>query len=270
MKRIAVLQDFSCFGKCSMTVTLPVLSAAGFECVPLPVLLLSSHTAYPNPAKLGLTDFSAAAMQQWRELGVAFDAILIGYLGTASAVGLAGDFIDAFRTPQNVVLLDPAMADNGKLYGGLPPDFPIVLRDLCEKADILLPNETEAALLLAPETPPTPADAAVALGDRYAADIILTGCAQGGRFETRCCEHRSRTATVVSNDRVPGSFHGTGDLFAAVFTAAYLHGKSLPDSAGIAARFTEQCVRYTAAQSRDAREGLIFEPFLKDLSAQLG
>lgn len=271
MKRVLILQDLSCFGKCSTTIALPVLSAAGIEACPLPVMLLSSHTAYPDPARLDTAGFARQTLDRWREQGVSFDAVYIGYLACARHIGLALSAIADFARPGTLVVVDPAMADGGKLYSGLTPEYAKGVAALAAKADILLPNVSEAAMLLqtgypgediSPERAAGLAKELLALG---AGSVVLTGIADApGRTGALFAD--GGQSGHCAGPKEPGKYHGTGDLFASVVTAAAVRGLPLARCVDIAVRFTRGAVARTAALGRDSRQGLAFEPGLPELA----
>ena len=147
MKRIMTIQDISCVGKCSLTVALPIISAAGVEAGVLPTAVLSTHTAFPKFTFCDLTDEISPISKTFRELDIDFDAIYTGYLGSFRQLELVEEFIDTFGKDATVVI-DPVMADHGKLYHGFTPEFAAAMAKLCGKADIIIPNITEAAFML--------------------------------------------------------------------------------------------------------------------------
>ena len=147
MKRIVSLQDISCLGKCSLTVALPVLSAMGVECAILPTAVLSTHTMFEGFTCRDLTEEIGPIAAHWKKEGVAFDAIYTGYLASAEQAADICAFFDAFKTADNLIVVDPVMADNGKLYPAFGPEFPAEMAKVCAKADLIVPNLTEASLL---------------------------------------------------------------------------------------------------------------------------
>ena len=263
MKTILSVQDLSCVGKCSLSVAMPVISAMGLTCACLPTGVLSTHTAFPNPHKRDLTEDILPTLRHWQEIGAAFDAISIGYLASNSQVALSEKLIDTF---DSFVVLDPAMADHGKLYGLIEADRPKVLRSLCQKANVLLPNVTEAALLtdipytknidlaycrkLAEGLKKLGCDTFVITGISLAADTI-------GFFAMDKGEEFS-----YQGAKIPSRAHGTGDLFTAVFTGSMVKGKSAFDAAVTAANFVERCLIATPEYTPF---GVAFEPLLSTL-----
>ena len=147
MKRIASIQDISCLGRCSLTVALPVISAMGVECAIVPTAVLSAHTAFPGFVSRDLTDQLPAIAAHWRQQRVHFDALYTGYIASVPQVQQVLDFFDAVKSPGTLLIVDPAMADHGKLYAGFGDDFPAAMARVVARADVALPNITEACLL---------------------------------------------------------------------------------------------------------------------------
>jgi len=261
MRRILTVQDLSCLGKCSLTVALPVLSAMGCSCSVLPTAVLSTHTAFPRPHVRDLTEDMRPIVDHWRSIGAEFDAVLVGYLsGVAqvSAVEYLWDRMEGLR------ILDPAMGDNGKLYAGISGGHVVAVTQLCKKADLLLPNVTEACLLtnVSYREDFSPEDYRLMikiLQRKGCKKVVLTGVSlTPGKTGFMTSE-----GTVYQTDALPGHYHGTGDLFAAVCTGALMQGKALEDAATQAAKFVEQTIRSTGAASPF---GIAFEPHLASLS----
>ena len=147
MKRIVSIQDVSCLGKCSLTVALPIISAMGVECSIVPTAVLSTHTMFSGFTCKDLTDQIEPIAAHWKESGLGFDAVYTGYLASAEQIDYVCAFFDAFRREGSLIVVDPVMADNGKLYPAFGPDFPAQMARVCAKADLILPNLTEASLL---------------------------------------------------------------------------------------------------------------------------
>jgi pyridoxine kinase len=274
MKRIITVQDLSCFGKCSLSIALPVLSAAGVEAVPLPTTLLSTHTGYDTPVRLDVADFAEKTVVHWASVGFKADALHIGYLAGRAQLDVALALARQMKGSQTLIIVDPAMGDNGRLYRGISKDFPKALQSLCALADVLLPNTTEAALLLdrhsmVPDDPASLHATLCQLAELGPKNIVLTGVGNApGTTGALCYSAADDSASWVVTEKVAGKYHGAGDLFAACFSAAMVRGKTLRQSAEIATQFTVDVVRQTALlPGRDTREGLVFEPCLGQLAA---
>lgn len=269
-KRILTIQDISCVGQCSMTVAMPILSACGHETCILPTALLSTHTGgFGKPAVFHLDGAMDALWRHWKDLGITFDAILTGYLGSVAAVETAMEIIAQMLAPGGIAIVDPAMADHGRLYSGLSAEYANAMERLCRRADVLLPNITEAAMLSGLPyreelTEGYVTDLLDALGHKC---VVLTGV--GFRpEETGCMVREGQRQVYLPHPRVSKSYHGTGDMFAASFTGALMQEKALEDAARIAAEFTRLAIENTA-QAPAHWYGVKFETALPELIRML-
>lgn len=273
--RIAAIQDISGFGRCSVTVVLPVLAAMGSQCCPLPTAYLSAHTAFPASDKatfLDMTGQMAGTAAHWAELGVTFDAVYSGFVGSAGQFALIEDFYRQFRTEHTLVLVDPVMGDHGKPYRTYTPDMCARMGQLAAQADVITPNLTEAALLLQEPYESVPTDEAgfrrwlERLSMEGKRSVVLTGVSLeaqqiGAGFFDRAT---GRTGFAMAHQE-PAQFPGTGDLFASVLLGALLRGESLERAARRGAEFVRSCVAHTLALGTSPLEGVQFEPLLKEL-----
>lgn len=261
MKRVLSVQDLSCVGKCSLTLALPVVSAMGVSCSVLPTAVLSTHTGFPDPYVRDLTGDIAPVGQHLSSVGAQFDGICVGYLSSPRQAREVGLLADRFPAP---LILDPAMGDHGRLYSGITGEHVEAVKDLCPRAAVLLPNVTEAAFLtgLSPDADPNILlDAVMALGPKA---CVLTGVSlQPGMTGFLGADQNSRFS--YQTEALPGAFHGTGDLFAAVLTGALMKEKTLEQSARLAAAFVERCIR----NATPSPFGLSFEAHLPWLWEQL-
>lgn len=269
MKRIVTLQDLSCLGKCSLTVMLPTLSAMGVECAVLPTAVLSTHTAFPAPAVTGLTDFAFRTLEHWKTVGARFDGILTGYLASPEQVALARELTGSFAGADTVVITDPAMADHGRLYGGLSPDMIPAMAELCARARLCLPNLTEAALMAGvPCTEEADLNRCRYLGDKLlemgCGAVMLTG-AEPGEGQIGWYYADGQTEAFGGVERLPRTCHGTGDLFAAVVSGGMLLGMAPGDAGQLASEFVARAI---SATGQDSRWGVAFEPHLSWLADQ--
>ena len=251
MKRILVIQDLSCVGKCSLTVALPILSAMGISCSVLPTAVLSSHTGFPNPHIRSLTEDIDPICSHWQEVGASFDAILVGYLSNPEQAEAVLDIICAFDCP---VILDPAMGDHGKRYDGIAKEHVEAMRDLASMAEVVLPNVTEAALL-------TDVPYQEQTDGQYLRMMLEKLC----RMKTQCviitgathAPERTGFAGILKGeglfsyqaDRRGQGSHGTGDMFSAVFAGGYLLGKDPVEAGELAAGFVERVLDATEEAS---------------------
>ncbi len=269
MKRIATIQDFSCVGRCSLTVALPIISAAGIECCCVPTAVLSNHTGFPTFYSRDLTEDLDRFSEKFKENKIAFDAIYTGYLASSSQVEFVLKFIEDFRLEDAFILIDPVMGDDGKLYAQITEDYAEKMRLLCAEADVITPNLTEACLLLGREYHENPAEEEIeemlrgltALGAKKA---VITGIS-----------HPSRAGQIgwyaIESDREGGRIFksfakkydipcmGTGDIFASAMLAAMVREKDFSEALKIAEVFTSEAVAITADDPERRFYGVNFE-----------
>lgn len=267
-KTAAAIHDISGLGKCSLTAAIPVLSAAGISVASLPTAFLSTQTGGLNEYTYrDLTPDMRPAMEHWKKIGVRFDAIYSGFLGSAEQVDIVREFAATFRRENGVFLCDPAMADNGHLYDTFDDSFVECMKSLCADADILVPNFTEAALLLDKEYREPPyttkyveriaSDLSSCYGVR---DVVLTGVAFD-EISVGAAAYSAETKQITYSLRpkVRGMFHSTGDLFASALLGGLLNGFTLNESAEKAIDFVVASIRQTVDFGGDSRFGLAFE-----------
>jgi len=272
MKRIVSIQDISAVGKCSLTVALPIISAMGIECAILPTAVLSTHTMFSDFTFCDLTDQIAPISAHWKREGLGFDAIYTGYLGSFEQIELVSKFFDDFAP--STIIVDPAMADNGKLYPGFTPEFAHKMAGLCAKADLILPNLTEACFMLDAEYR-TEYDRAyiedmlrrlAALG---AKNVLLTGVSfEKGKIGAAVYNSAADSFYYYFGEHLPVSFHGTGDIFSSAVVGALLNGMDANASAALAVDYTAECIRLTLKEEGHNWYGVNFEqaiPYLISL-----
>ena len=268
--RVAAIHDMSGFGRCSLTVAIPILSAMGVQCCPLPTAFLSTHTGgFEGFTFLDMTDEMPKVADHWARLGLAFQAIYSGFLGSERQIGIVADFIRRFRRQDTVVVIDPVMGDHGRVYQTYTPAMCAGTARLAELADVITPNLTEAALLLDRPYDALPEDEAGLLeitrqlsGDGRRS-VVLTGASAGPDLTGAACFDAATGRTrMIQTRRVPREFHGTGDVFASVLTGALVGGAPLPAAVERAVKFVRLCGERTAAQDLPMREGVDFEPLL--------
>lgn len=262
---ILSVQDLSCVGRCSLTVALPVLSAMGVRCSVLPTAVLSTHTGFPSPEVVSLTDSLSAFSHHWLENGITFDAISVGYLSDPRQAEQILRIQEQFSCP---LLLDPVMGDSGKLYSRITPEHITAMEQLCAHAQVVIPNVTEACALteLVYTQRPEPEQLGY-MADRLrqsgAKNVLITGVSQSEDTLGFYGADEAGTPVVYQAPRIPRHFHGTGDLFAAVLAGAYLQGRTLQESGILAADFVRRCVAHTPVSTP---HGVEFEPLLCSLS----
>lgn len=275
--RIAAIQDISGFGRCSMTIALPVLAAMGGQCCPLPTAYLSAHTAFPASDKatfLDMTDQLSGTAAHWAELGITFDAVYSGFLGSEAQIGIIEDFFSTFRSDGTLILVDPVMGDHGKPYRTYTPAMCARMQKLAARADVITPNLTEAALLLEEDYANVPRDweglsewlRRLSLDGRRS--VVLTGTSLApGEIGAGCFDRDSGSISFVAAKQEPAHFPGTGDLFASVVLGSLLRGERLEEAAQLAASFVQECAAHTLALGTPTVEGVQFEPLLGRLMA---
>lgn len=248
-RRILTVQDISCLGQCSMTVALPILSACGHETCVLPTAVLSTHTGGFGAVHFrDLTQDISPILSHWRREGITFDAIYAGYLGSMEQISLVQELFDTMAIPNGARVLDPAMADGGKLYQGFDDQYVEAMKTLCTHADVLIPNITEACLLTgtAYEMRNDPEFARKLLEklSRLCPCVVLTGVGDTPDKTGVALLHNGEIS-YYSHEKLPKNYHGTGDIFAAAFVGAWQQGNSLEEAVKIAADFTALCIRKT-------------------------
>lgn len=270
--RVLSIQDISCFGQCSLTVALPVLSSLGVETAILPTAILSTHTSgFSGYTFRDLKDDLPAIVSHWRKEGIAFDGVYTGYLGHGKDVEVVLDIADS-PLNRGPLIVDPAFGDDGKLYGGFDEAYVESMRGLAKEADILLPNLTEACALL--DIPylslPSEKETEALLRGLHALgakNIVLKGvCKTEGKIGLAISDGLSIRYYV--HDRLDRDSHGTGDVFASVFVGAYLRGLDLYEAGKLAADFTYRCIENTQ-DDPNHRYGVKFEPLLYGLETSL-
>lgn len=269
-KRILTIQDISCVGQCSMTVALPILSACGHETCILPTAVLSTHTGgFGKPAVCHLSEAIGDMWHHWQENAITFDAILVGYLGSVQAVEATEEILDNLLAPGGISVVDPAMADHGKRYTGLDEAYAEAMERLCRKADVMLPNITEAAMFSGMEYRETPDEAYVdrLLDALHHQCVILTGVGFS-EARTGVMIQAGEKRWHYSHPRIGAGCHGTGDIFAACFTGALMQNKSMEEAVKIAADFTLRCIENTRKNPAHWY-GVKFETALPELIRQL-
>lgn len=265
-QKILTVQDISCVGQCSLTVALPILSAAGHETCILPSAVLSTHTAgFKGYTFRDLTEDMPAITAHWQKENIRFGAIYTGYLGSAQQIAYVKDMFRTLGTEDLVTFVDPAMADNGQLYYGFDQAFVEEMKTLVYSADIILPNITEACFLTGCEYKETYDEAYIdallaALRANGAKTVILTGVSFTSDT-TGVMVLEGDEKKYYKHRRIAKGSHGTGDVYASAFVGAYMHGKSAYEAAGIAAEYTVRCIENTVGDESHWY-GVKFEPVL--------
>ena len=277
-KKVLAINDISCVGRCSLTVALPIISAAKIECSILPTAILSTHTG--GFTGFTFTDFTSEMMHianHWKSLNIHFDSIYTGFLGSKEQISIVKNIVGMFKENNVKVIVDPAMADNGSMYSIFDLDFANEMKKLCYGADIIVPNITEACFLTNTEYKPIPhtkeyIDALVLkLGQLNIKSLVLTGVSYDGKnLGALTYDYEAQKESYYSRETVNEYFHGTGDCFASALVAAITSGKGLEEASKIAVDFTVDSILQTIKYPNiDKKYGVCFEEALKGLIEQI-
>ena len=268
-KKIAVINDFCGFGRCSIAVSLPIISAMKLQCCPLPTAIFSNHTGYDSFFCSDYTEHMNPYIDQWINLGLQFDGILTGFLGSPEQLAIVKRFIETFKTDKTTVVVDPVMGDNGKLYPTYSPVLAGQMRSLVAYADMITPNLTEACILaeikyqadMTEDQMYLLCEKLSALGPKQ---IVISGLDRGPYLENYIYE-TGKPASVISTRKVGSCRAGTGDIFSSMIAADTVKGKSLADSVSHASAFIAKVLQRTAALNIPETDGLCFEEFLSEI-----
>ena len=255
MKRIVSIQDISCFGKCSLTVALPIISAMGIEACPVPTAVLSTHTGgFTGYTYRDLTNDILSIADHWKSLDLKFDAVATGYLGSFEQIKIVSDFFDKFKTDDNLIIVDPVMGDKGHFYAGFTEDFALEMKKLCSKADVIVPNLTEAAQLLDEDY----IDGGY--NEEYIKNLLI-------RLSQGVMSYNRETGEFSSyfNENIPGYFHSTGDIFSSTLCGALVKGFDMSKAVRIAVDFTVDCIKHTVGSEKEHWYAVKFEECIPDL-----
>lgn len=265
-KKVLTIQDISCVGQCSLTVALPILSASGMETVILPSAILSTHTAgFTGFTFRDLTDDIDGIADHWAKENIFFDTLYTGYLGSIAQIDKVIRIADTRLNEGAPLIVDPAMADNGVLYSIFDDEFVKNMKRLTDKADIILPNITEACFLTGTEYKETYDEAYIlTLVKKLAADdeqtVVLTGVSYE-KETTGVVVYKNGKLDYYKHEKIEKGCHGTGDVYASAFVGAYMNDKTAFESAKIAADYTVSCIKYTQGDETHWY-GVKFEPVL--------
>ena len=268
-KKILTIQDISCVGQCSLTVALPIISACGVETCILPSAVLSTHTAgFSGFTVRDLTDDIPDIHRHWQKEGILFDAIYTGYLGSTKQIDYVKNIFDTMGKENSLCIVDPAMADNGKLYPAFDEAYVEAMKTLCASADILLPNITEACFLTGMEYKteydyPYIQSLLKKLTDLGAKTVVLTGVGYE-EGKTGVVVYENGNDTYYCHRKIAKGCHGTGDVYASAFVGALMRGRTTYDAARIAADYTVKCIENTQ-DDPSHWYGVKFETALGDL-----
>lgn len=269
-KRIALINDLSGFGRCSLTVSLPIISSMKMQGCVIPSVILSAHTAYKGVFKDDYTEKLPQYIDNWRSLKISFDSIYIGYLGSASQIPLMEQFIKDFKEPKTQIVVDPVMGDGGKLYMTFPEDLAKSLKKLVVLADIITPNLTEACYVLdIPYVGDEPSEETIKkllvdlnkMGPKH---VVITGIKTGTKLRNAIYEEGE--FTFIDREKIGEERHGTGDIFSSVIVGEMARGKKLKEAVQRACFFVEKSIEYSMKLNVPPKEGACFEEFLSELA----
>lgn len=272
--RVAAIHDLSGFGRCSLSVILPILSVMGVQAVPVPTAVLSTHTGgFHDVVFRDLSDFIEPALEHYQEEKIGFECVYTGFLGSQAQFDHCLRFMEAY--PDAMVLVDPVMGDHGKMYRTYTPDMCDCMRELVKHADIITPNPTELSLLLCEPYDPRPLThqqfktKLLKLSELGPSTVIVTGVELADMTVNNIGYDRDKNAFWrVQCSYVPVNYPGTGDMFASVVVASILSGDSLPIAMERATRFLELAIKRTFSYGTDPRYGVMLEPVLSWLSKE--
>lgn len=272
-KRVLAVHDLCSFGRCSLTAAIPVISAMGMQVCPLPTAFFSNNLTYGEFTFHDFTDKMTGFMDRWEKLGFRYDAVYSGFLASVEQIEVVRDAARRFAShEESLVVVDPAMGDDGKLYPVFGPEYVDAMRTLVKEATLITPNFTEACFLLGEScgTAVPSSEALRAMTEKLAAlgakQVVITSVPAGENeikvvsFDSAAGEYAERTTP-----RIPFTTCGTGDLFTSVVTGALLRGETLAAASALAMRFVSRVMEFTLASGSDPREGVIVEPCLKEL-----
>ena len=268
-KKIAVINDFCGFGRCSLAVSLPIISALKMQCCPLPTSIFSNHTGFSSFYSTDFTKHMSPYIDEWVNLGLQFSGILTGYLGSAEQIEIVKKFISCFKGDDTITVIDPVMGDHGRLYPSYPVELSLKMRELVSYADILTPNLTEACILT--DTPYREdmtkdelTKIAMALSDMGPSSIVISGLLREGYLENFIYDKANGVSIV--RERMIGEFRsGTGDVFSSIIAADTVLGKPLYEAVEHASRFIARVIRRTIEMNIPRTDGIAFEEFLCEI-----
>lgn len=271
MKRILTIQDISCLGQCSLTVALPIISALGIEASVLPTAVLSTHTMFKNFTFCDLTEEMPKIEKHWVDEGLKFDGFYTGYIGSLKQIEYISNIMDSCGVDEAIKVVDPCMADHGKLYPGFAENFPSHMLELCKKADVIVPNLTEACLLLNIEYKEYGKEGLEKIAKDLSvitdSSVVLTGVSfDVNKLGTLTYNKLNDTITYYFTEKVPAMFHGTGDCFASAFFGTLMKGKTLEEASKVACEFTVRAISATYADKDTHWYGVHFEEALRYLT----
>lgn len=271
MKRIVTIQDISCVGKCSLTVAIPIISSMGIETAAIPTAVLSTHTAFKEFTYRDLSKDLPKIQKHWERENFKFDAIYTGYLGSIEQIDMLEDFFESFKTENNFIFIDPVMGDNGKLYTGFDKAFTLRMKKMCSKADIIVPNLTEATSMLEIEYKEKYKeeyikDILIKLSNLGPKKVILTGVSfKENEIGVISYNKESKKFFSCFKEKIDVKYHGTGDIFASTLVGSLVNNCSLEESLKISVDYVWECINVTYIEKQENAYGTDFEKVLPKL-----
>jgi len=268
-KKLAVINDFCGFGRCSLTVSIPIVSALKVQCCPVPTAVFSNHTAYDSFFCTDYTEHMESYIAEWERMGLAFDGILTGFLGSVAQVSIVKSFLERFKTEETVVVVDPVMGDGGKLYATYAPELAAKMRELLPYADVLTPNLTEACILTdTPYKEDISEEELAVLCEKLCQKgpkrIVISGLAHGEQLRNYVYEEGKEPCSIMV-PQVGPCRAGTGDVFSSVIAADVVKGADLVSAVRHGADFIAKVLEYTTELSVPVTDGICFEQYLSEI-----
>ncbi len=266
-KKIAAINDISGFGKCSMTVTLPIISAMGIQCCPVMTSIFSNHTAYDNYFLDDYTDRMPEYIEMWKKLNLKFDGILTGFLGSAKQIEIVTAFIREFRKENTKVIVDPIMGDNGVIYSTYTNDMCDRMKHLVKIADIATPNLTEACILSDTlyEDRIMSAEELKGMAASLGPDIVVITGLEHNDYIANYVYNRYGKSSFVRKKKTGQTRCGTGDVFSSIIAADAVNSVDIMESVRKAAGFVKECISLSDDMELPLTDGVCFEEILYKL-----
>ncbi|MCI8992974.1 MAG: pyridoxamine kinase [Eubacterium sp.] len=268
-RKIAVINDFSGFGRCSLAVAIPIISVMKLQCCPLPTAVFSNHTGFDSYFFDDYTSKMKPYMEEWEKLGLSFDGICTGFLGSKAQINIVTAFLEQFKNNSTTVLIDPVMGDYGKMYSTYTEEMCLEMKKLVRFADILTPNLTEVCILT--DTPykekwkllelEQMAEQLICQGPQK---IVITGIPQR-TFIGNFCYEKGKPSSMLKTHKIGTSRSGTGDIFASILASDAVNGVEFQESVRKASRFIKKCINRSIELDIPLTDGVCFEEFLGNL-----
>lgn len=268
-KKIAVINDFSGFGRCSIAVALPIISTLKIQCCPLPTSIFSNHTGFDSFFFDDYTDKMPLYINEWKKLGLQFDGITSGFLGSKKQIEIVTQFFKDFKTKENIIIVDPVMGDYGKIYATYTKEMCEEMKELVQYADIITPNITELCILT--DTPYQEKwkiseleKMTEELAEKGPEKIVVTGIVQK-EFIANFCYEKGKSPKILRCHRVGTQRSGTGDVFSSIIAADAVNQVPFDKSVKKASNFIKKCILKSIEMDIPVTDGVCFEELLQTL-----